>query len=176
MGKKKRQGRRAYLNDFQKTAEGTYQYVGQRVSWPGPGQGTAKAMVARLWRWMALGLAASVGAGCISGTGMDGRPFVTLPYMVALVLGACALWSLGRLTGAEQPMRAYVYQATVERLPRLTLAWAVCAGAALVGELVNLFLPDFSGRVEMGGAFLLLEGIALASALLFRQMVSRSKG
>lgn len=174
--KKKKPGRRAYLNDFHPTARGDYVYTGKIIQWPAQGHGTRKQVLLRLWCWAALGTLASVLGGCLDGVGMDGRPYVLLPYVVGLILAGCTLWSLIRLTGGGEELRAYVYQATAERLPGLTLAWAIASGVTLAGEGVNLVLPGFQGNIVMAGFFAGLEAAALLSAVLLRRVLRRSLG
>lgn len=174
--KKKKPGRRAYLDDFHPTARGDYVYTGKMIPWPAPGRGTRKQVLLRLWCWALLGTLAAVLGGCLDGVGMGGRPYVLLPYMAGLILAGCSLWSLIRLTGGGEELRAYVYQATVERLPRLTLAWAILSGVTLAAEVVNGALPGFQGQVPMAAVFAVLEGIALLSAAKFRRILGCTRG
>lgn len=173
--KKKKPGRRAYLNDFHPTAGGDYVYTGPMLPWPPAGQGTRNQVLLRLWALALVGALATVAGGCLPGVEMDGRPYVLLPYMAGLVLAGCSLWSLARLTGGGEELRAYVYQATVERLPGLTLAWAILSALTLVGELVNLALPGFPGQAPMAGLFAALEGVTILVALVFRRIICRTR-
>lgn len=175
--KGKKRGRRAYLNDFQQTAGGDYVYTGQMVQWPQAGGWSRREALVRLWLCMLPGLAAALVGGCLSGTGMDGRAFVLLPYMVGLVLAACTAWPVLRLTTAgEALLRAYVFHETVERLPGLSLAWAICSGVTLGAELVNLAVPGFSGTWPMALLLAALEGISMLSALALRRTLRRTSG
>lgn len=174
--KREKRGRRAYLKDFQPTAGGDYIYTGRMVRWPGAGGWSRREALIRLWLCALPGLAAALAGGCISGTGMDGRAFVLLPYIVGLVLAACTVWPVLRLTAAgEGPLREYVYQATVGRLPGLSLAWAICSGVTLGAELVNLAVPGFSGVRPMALLFAALEGLSLLAALALRRVAGRTR-
>lgn len=77
-GEKKRQGRRAHLNDF-------YRDVAETTSTPAPAMsavppdGERAALLRRLWLLTAVMAAAVVAGGCISAPGMSRCFYVLLP-------------------------------------------------------------------------------------------------
>lgn len=169
MAEKKRKGRRAYLEDFKPNAAGEYIYYGTHYAWCGG----RKRPLRRLWLLSAAGFCASLVNGCIPGTGMDGRPYVVLPYVAALIGSFSQLWAVGRLSGGGDPLREYVYDATVKKLPLRAILTAVCAGVAILGELAGMIFTPFSGKIPFAILFMALETVALAAAFLLRRTILR---
>ena len=100
---KKRRGRRAHLDDFQKTATGDYIYTGQLHPFK-PGAFTRRQALLRLWL-AAAGLAAVlVAAGCIPVAGMRNTFYVILPYAASLLAAASVVWLMCRLTAGGDPL------------------------------------------------------------------------
>lgn len=169
--RKPRRGRRDYLNDFHPTAGGEYVYTGALIPWPGKGMGRREALL-RVLLPAGTAFAAAVAGGCVSNAGLDGRPYVLLPYVAGLILSGSLCWAAGRLAMAGEQVREYVYRATVGRLPGLALATAVCAGVTLAGQAVNLLAAD-AGAHPLGAlGFALLEGVLLAASLVLRRQVN----
>ncbi len=167
---KKRRGRRAYLDDFQKTASGDYVYVGKSFAW----RSQRKPALIRLWRCSAVSSAAALAAGCIPNVGMErGCAWVLLPYVGALIAAFSALWAVGRLSNGGDPVREYVYKATVKQLPVRTILTEIFSGVAILGEVVSFFLPSFTGKIPWGCLFIGLEGLTFAAAEVARRTTVR---
>ena len=84
------------------------------------------------------------------------------------------LWGLARLAWAGSPLRAYIYQATMDQFPVRTTLAAITSGAAIVGEVVYVCLHG-AGELAAGMAvFLLCQGLVLAGALLWRRLTENS--
>lgn len=169
MAEKKRRGRRAYLDDFQKNAAGEYIYTGKTYAWGSD----RKRSLLRLWLFAGAALCAAVAGGCIPGTGMDGRAYVVLPYVLALIGAFSLCWGVGRLTDGGEPLRGYVYDATVKKLPVRAVLTAVLAGIAFLGELANVIFSQFFGRLFFAFLFMAFEVVILAAALLLRRTILR---
>lgn len=157
--KKKKKGRRAYLEHFQKEGK-DYVYKGESVDWPAGGM-TRKRALLELWLCIGLGAVCAAAGGCIPGTGVGNCAYVLLPYMVWLMLEVSMLWSLCRLSAAKSPLRDYVYRQTVARLGGLGVAGAAAAAVTAVAQCVNLSGGAFAGT-RMGGILFFL--LALAGA------------
>jgi hypothetical protein len=170
--KKKRKGRRAYLNDFYQDVSGEYQYTGRLRRYEGqlPWRDAARR-IGILSGAMALALVAVGMLPAPSMVGM-GSFYVILPYILELVGVFLSGWSAVRLIGSGEELRSYVYEATVEKLPgRLTMS-AIFAGASLAGNLVYLLLKGFGGKVILSLAVLALHGAVLAAALVLKGFLS----
>lgn len=171
--KKKKKGRRAYLDHFQKEGN-DYVYKGKSVDWPA-GSMTRKRALLILWLCIGLGAICAVAGGCISGTGMGNCAYVLLPYMVWLMLQVSMLWSLCRLSAAKSPLRDYVYKATVVRLGGLGIAGAVSAGVTAAAQCVNMFRAAFPGTKTGGALFLALALLGVAGGIGVKRMILRTQ-
>lgn len=171
--KKRTKGRRAYLDDFEADKDGNYVYKGKVIVWPAR-QETRKPLLLRSWLLAAVIAAAVLVSGCVSGTGMETRAYVLLPYVVEVILMAYMCASLGRLTAAGAKLRAYVYDQTIGRLPYLTLFLAALAAACLVMQIVNMLSAGFSGSYAMGILLAVLQTAASLCSLLLRRILNQS--
>lgn len=167
--KKKKKGRRAYLEHFQKEGK-DYVYKGKSVDWPAGGITRKRALLV-LWLCIGLGTVCAVADGCIPGTGIGNCAYVLLPYMVWLMLEVSMLWSLCRLSAAKSPIRDYVYKQTVVRLGGLGVAGAAFAGVTAAAQCVNLFRASFSGTNTGGALFLLLAIISAAGGIGVKKII-----
>lgn len=167
--KKKRPFRKAYLDDFHRNVAGEYIYTGPTRAWGSPRGRTLR----RLWPLALLALAAAVAGGCIPGCGMEQYPWSLVPYTVTLVLSFVQAWKLYKLTEGGDPVREYVWKSSAGWLPPLGLLTAASALVTAAAELVNLFLPGFSGNISMVIVFLLLKLTVAAASLLMRRTVLR---
>lgn len=170
MGEKKRRGRRDYLNDFRQNAAGEYLYTGEHYAFVEQGR-SRRRFLTELWLLCGGALAAAVAAGCIPAAGMDGCFYVLIPYVVGLMAAVSLCWGLGRLTAGGDPLRAYVYQETVEKLPGRAALTAAAAGVTLTGTAIHLILLGFEGKFWSSVLFLVLEATVLAFSLLAKRWV-----
>lgn len=172
MAEKKKKGRRAYLDSFKKKSDGTYVYEGESYVYEGD---DLRAETARIVRLGAVMLAAVIAAGCVDAPGTGGSVYVLLPYAAGLVACISVCWGIGRLAAGGDPLRAYIYQATVRQIPGRAVFAAVCVSAAIVGEIVFLCRNGADGKWIGGAAFFLLEAFALVLAVCVYKCVSRMR-
>jgi len=161
--KKKRRGRRAYLDDFRREFNGEYTYVGKLHAYE-PGQMDRKRALTVLWGLTVLLSAAAVSAGCVDAAGLTNCWYVILPWTGSVVSAASVVWLMCRLSAGGDPLRDYVYTATVERFAVrgwLTAGFAACA---ILGELVFLLLHGAGERRGATAAFLVLMAAAAVAA------------
>ena len=154
--------RRSYLNDFQKDLNGEYQYRGAHYHYAGAVE------YSRLRRslWLLCGGAAALllAAGCLPGATKGAAAYVTLPYMLALAVCGCLIWTLARWTRGGAALRAYVYEQTARRLPALALAAGILSALAVVGQGIAFLMGSAANWANIA-FFVCLAG---AAALLLR--------
>ena len=170
---KKRQGRRAHLNDFYRDVSGNYVYTGACYVCTAPQERTA--LLRRLWLLTAVLAAAVAVGGCIAAPGVGRCFYVLLPYAAEVGLTGSVVWAMTRWQAREYPMRAYVYKATVQALPGRCLAEAILAAAGFAGECAYLLVSGSGGRGLWAAVYLLLKAMSLAAALLMRHLVLSSR-
>lgn len=171
--KKKRRGRRAYLDDIRRGADGRYVYTGVCYAYDEKLNPRA-AVIPRLWALTVIILAASIVSGCLS------TPFTRDTWYVLAPLGfeiACAgsvTWTVSRISGNGSVMREYVRKQTFGALPRrcaFTLAFAaVGLIASVIGVLVSgTVMTTASGSEDMTVACILypvLKAAVIACCIL----------
>lgn len=149
----KRKGKE-YLDDFHKDLNGNYQYTGAYDRYCGA-MPRKKAM-ALLWLLCGGAFAALAVAGFVPAPGAMNRFYVLLPYMVALVVQISAVWALVRLTAGGDPLRRYVREQTVDKMPLRCGVSAAAAVVAAAGECVDLFSHGVQNALAPALGFLLL--------------------
>lgn len=167
--KKKKGGRRSYLNDFKTNVAGEYIYTGKNIGWNAP----RKQTLVKMWVFGGLGILASVIAGCIPGTGMEGTAWIVLPYIIGLVAAVSEIWAIYRLSTAGEQIREYVFQTTAKQLPARSFLTALFSGVAILGEAVNVFVLPFDGEIWAGLLLMFLETVVFVTAILLHRLVMK---
>lgn len=170
MAEKKYKGRKAYLNDFKKNAQGEYEYQGNLYQWKVSKEEQIKEQVI-LWIFCAGMLSALMTSVCLNAPGTLNCIYVLLPAAVSFVFGISVTWGMWKLTFAGNPMREYVYKATIEALMLRTIYVTVSAGAAALGEVIYLVLHGAGEKLSGAVVFLLSEGIGFLFAVMIRKKI-----
>ena len=154
--------RRSYLNEFQKDLNGEYQYRGAHYHYAG----ALEYSKLRRSLWLRCGVSAAllIAAGCLPGATKGTAAYVTLPYMLALAVCGCLIWTLARWTRGGAALRAYVYEQTARRLPALALAAGILSALAAVGQGIAFLMGSAANWANIA-FFVCLAGVA---ALLLR--------
>ena len=172
MSETKKKKRRAYLDSFRKNEEGTYDYTGSLYQYNGGSHGLRRSLI-KLWGLCAVLMGSLIAAGCISAPGMDNCFYVLLPYAAALMAGVSVLWALCRMTSGKNPLKEYVYEASVGKLPERAVMTAAFGAAAIIGEAVYICLHGMGGKTVGFGVFVLLDFAAAGAALVMRREILR---
>lgn len=165
----KLRGRRAKVEHIARNEKGEYIYTGGyylfeegRFSWRG-------ALAIRLGLASVM-MAANVACGFITAPGLQNTFYVNLPYAAALIAAALVVWAAGRIAWWGNPLREYIYQKTVEALPKRCIVAAVFDALMLLGVVVYLILHGL-GTVSATGTVLhfVLPLLSLGCALILRR-------
>lgn len=169
--KKTRRNRRAYLDDFYRDASGRYIYKGRMYAYV-----TQKPDRRHALRQLCLagfgGLCALLVNGVLPAPSMLNCPYVILPYALGLCAAASVCWALGRLASAGDPLREYVYQQTVQRLPMRCWLTVGCTALAAIGQIVYMALHGFGGHIAASLLFLAAEMGAAAAYWAVQKVLS----
>jgi len=171
-GEKKRGGRRAYLNDFSPRLDGGYDYNGTLHAFQEEGMSRKQAMT-RLWTLSAASALFILASGCVPAAGMQNCPYVLLPYVGSALSVVSVIWLMARLSGGGDPLRDYVYKATVEQYELRSMLVIVFAALSLAGDALYLILNGVQGLVWGTIAFWLCQGAAVCLICLWRRAFSR---
>lgn len=167
--KRVKRKRWSYVNDFRRTASGEYIYIGPTYCF----QGESHIRKQGILRWgiLAVGMAVcAVLGGFILAPGTANCAYVLIPYVLAFISACSVLWGFVRLAAGKDPLRSYVYEATVKQFPLRTILTAVGAAGALVGEVVYVALNGTQGLAVGMVIFLVSEAAVLIMALLWRPL------
>lgn len=170
--KKKRWNRRAYLDDFQKTATGEYAYTGILHYYQDEGMPRRKALTI-LWALTAVMALTVLTAGCVPAAGMQSTAYVVLPYAGALLSTASVVWLMCRLSAGGDPLRDYVYRATVRQFAPRSILTIVFAACALLGDVVYLILHGVDDRLAGTVVFLTCIALLLGAALAWKSVTKK---
>lgn len=170
---KKRRGRRAYLEDFQKTASGEYVYTGTLHHYPDGGRFSRAQALARLWAAAAAMAALALLGGFLPAAGMQNTFYVILPWAAGLVSVGSVVWLMCRLTAGGNPLRDYVHAATVGRFGVRGGAVTACAALTAAGELLCLALQGAGGSLAASLVFLASQGLLFAAGLWWLRFTRR---
>ena len=162
---KRRKSRRAYLDSFHQTPTGAYIYTGPTYSL----QGSRRTAMARLIAAAAAAVICELAGGCLPAPGGSGCFYIVLPYVAALLACVSAAWAAARLAAGGAHVRAYVYEATVKKLPLRTALAAGFAGLTAAGEGFYLLRCGPQGRMGSAAAYLLCQLAAAAAMLALRR-------
>lgn len=145
MAEKKRRSRRDYLNDFRPNVAGEYVYTGTLYTLCAT-EDEKKSLRRRLAAQAAGIVLAVVLAGSVNSAGMTDCAYVLLPYAGEAIAAFVTVWSLVRLLGGGDPLRAYIYEGAVKKLPDRAMILAVLTGVSAGGLLLYLILHGFGGK------------------------------
>lgn len=174
MAEKKRRKRRAYLDSFQKDGNGNYVYEGDMYIFESQGKELRQELM-QLWGLTLAMMIALITAGCITAPGTGNCFYVLMPYMINVVAGISLCWGLGRMTLGGSELRSYVYEATVEQLPVRSGFTIVCAGAALLGELIYIIQNGTEGNAVGCVLFFILEAFVCGLTVLIKRQSKKIK-
>ncbi len=166
----KKKNRRAYLESFQKNQEGNYEYRGELYAWQGTEQERRREL-AKLWGLCTVLMGSLAAAGSVEAPGSINCAYEILPYVVNLIAGISVCWGLCRLSAGGNPVRAYVWKASVGQIPGRAIFACICSGVSLAGELIFAVRNGLEGKTAGFAAFLLLEcGVFTASFQMSRRL------
>jgi hypothetical protein len=167
MAKKEKKGRRAHLDHFRMNDEGQFVYKGDLYTFSGDRSHYMK----KLWICCVLIMIAVVLEGCIQIPGMDDCFYVLIPYVITLMSAVSVCWAMGRLTAGGYPLKEYVYEATVPKLPERTVWVILFAGLGTVCGIIYVLTSGTDGKTAGFIIFLILNLIVIFLAYRMRQTV-----
>ncbi len=165
-----RNKRHSKLEYFQRNAAGEYIYTGKHMSYVST-EKSRKRLLLELWGLGTAGTICLLLSGFLPLRSFRGCFYVLLPYMIALVAAISCLWTIGELTGGGDPLRQYVHDATVLKLPGRAMVSAVAALACISGEIVSCALNGADGEIGALIAFFLLLAVGAGAMVLLRRRI-----
>lgn len=164
----KKRGRHAYLNDFERDLTGKYRYRGSHYRYAGS-LSRGRALVA-LWGLSLGTLVLLLAAGMLDGPGLGRCFYVLIPYAAAFVASITVVYAVGRITFNDDPLREYVLEQTVHRLPVRSAVTLAFAGLSAAGCLVYLALNGANWQRVL---FAVLCAGAVAAQMALRRLLKQ---
>lgn len=162
-----KKGRRSHLSDFQQTVGGEYIYRGSHRVFTGSQQ-QRKALLTRVTCLAIIMLTCSVVCGCIGVPGSINCFYVILPYAATLLSTVTMVWGLVKLIRGGDPLREYIYTASVQKFSLRGIVTMVLAALAIVCEVLYVTLNGTEGLTAGFVVFLLFHAVIFAGAFLWR--------
>ncbi|MBO6061315.1 MAG: hypothetical protein J6P98_04280 [Clostridia bacterium] len=170
-GKKKRAGRRAYLNDFKVGSDGQYSYRGlvHRCTAPLP----YNKVKLRIGIYAGVMAAAAAACGFVPADSMlgFGNWYVVPFFVLELICVFLTVWSSVRMLLNGSELRDYVFKAAPARLPLRALAAFIASIISGVSNAVYLMINGFGKNPAAMAALLALHGAVCVSAILLRTLI-----
>lgn len=159
----KRKRKKAYLDDFKKTASGEYSYEGALYYMEEAEEGRRKKLFL-LWG-LCIGIFLFLLlCGCIPAAGMDHSALVILPYTAEWIAAVLAGSAMYRITAGGNPLREYVYESSVKKLPSRLTAVEICTAVTIAGEIICLIRQGDSENMGYTVLFCFLQAAVIMMA------------
>lgn len=126
-------------------------------------------MLFTMWTMAVLLFILTVAGGCVPAVGVGNTFYVLFPFMGQTVAAVSVLWGMFRLTEGKNPMREYIYEESVLKIPgraAMTLFFTVLT---LIGEMIYFIRHGFEGKLPGSAAFVLLEAAAAFLCLYLKK-------
>lgn len=169
----KKNGRRDYLQYFTRTLDG-YEYTGPVCRCQNPPR-ERKFLLWQQGICCAVMAVAVVAAGCLPAPGTVNCFYVLLPYLWVLSAVILTCWTFGQMVGGGEPMRRYVYDRSLHKLPTRLGFTAVGAALVLTGETLYLLIGADDGELWAAALFMACQGGILAAAFTMRRLCMRMR-
>lgn len=134
---KKIKGRRAYLEDIHRTADGRFIYTGPCFAYDEE-VNTRGSVLLRLWLLLLPAVAACVVSCCFNVPFMHNTWYTVGPYGFEFALVGSVVWAVGRITANGSILREYVRRQTFGALPRRCWLAAGFAAIGMIGGIVYM--------------------------------------
>lgn len=135
MAGQKKQDKRKYLHDFEKTPDGSYVYTGK--AWRADPV-LRRRLLIKLWVSQAVMLLAALLPGFVTTAGLMNTFYVIIPYLFWLISDFVLAYTLGNITFGGNPLKDYIYKCSVTQYASRTMF--PLAGAALTALALIIFL------------------------------------
>ena len=146
---KKIRGRRAYLEDIHRTADGRFIYTGPCFAYDEE-VNTRGSVLLRLWLLLLPAVAACVASGCFTTPFMRDTWYTIGPFGLEFVFVGMIAWAVCRITGNGSVLREYVRRQTFGSLPLRCWIAVGTAGIGIIGSVVFMLVHGTGVTLESG--------------------------
>ncbi len=140
---KKRQSRRAYLNDFHLNERGEYVYEGKLIRFVETAI-TYRQYLMRIIMAAALMLIFTVAAECLPAVAMSRFGLTMIPWLGQIIAASLVVFSIWQIFRGKNPMREYVYKSSQEKLPMRVFLMAVFSFFTAATETIYILVKGYA--------------------------------
>lgn len=167
--KRKRWNRAAKVSQFTRGAGGEMVYVGRYYSFQGD-EGAYRRNMRLCIAFAAIMAVAVVACGMMPVPALYNTWYVIAPYMLTVVAVASLVWAVCRMAYWGNPLREYVYDATVKRLQRRMILAMILSMCTLCGQIAYMLTHSMQeGQYFCSFAFLALQVVVFVCAWLWNR-------
>ena len=172
--KHKRWNRAAKASQFTRGAGGEMVYIGRHYSYQGDERSYRQSMRLRMVLAAIMGVA-QVAGGLMPIPALYNTWYVIAPYMLTFFAVVSLVWAVCRLSYWGNPLREYVYDATIKQLPIRTILAMILSMCTLCGQIVYVVTHSLQGVEYLYSfAFLGLEIVVFVCAVLWKGRENRA--
>ncbi len=124
------------LSMYRMDPTGKYVYMGEYVTWQKTDGEYRKNLGKKIGVCVGL-FGLELILGLFDNLGMDGNPFLLIPYTATFLLSVFMIWNLLRTIKYGKKIKVYEYEETVLRFPKYLLAGTVLCGIAVLGYVAS---------------------------------------
>ena len=146
---KKKKGRRAYLDDIHRTADGKFIYTGPCFAYDEEANLRANVLL-KLWLLVLPAIAACVVSGCFTTPFMRDTWYTIGPFGFEFVSVGSAVWAICRITANGNILREYVRKQMFGALPMRCWLAVGFAGIGMIGATVFIIVHGTSVATQSG--------------------------
>ena len=155
------------VNAVKPGADGKYVFGGDHYLF----RGEYKSHKARVLILSFASAALWIFGGCIPAPGMMNCFWVIIPYFIALLISLGALlWASFRMIFYGERLRDYVYRATVQSIPKRSVAAVICAAASFAAGTVFIIIYGTGDRA----VFAVLELVSTAAVAVLAYFLGKT--
>lgn len=168
--KRKRWNRAAKASQFTRGAGGELVYTGRYYTFCSQEKEEYRRSMRTQYTLAAISALAVVAGGVIPVSSLLNTWYVILPYLFTLLGEVSVVWALCRMWHWGNPLREYVYDATVKQLPLRTMLTMILSMCTLCGQIWYLvFGGAQEGSFSCNLVFLALQVMVFVSMALMRR-------
>lgn len=143
--KRKRWNRAAKASQFTRGAGGELVYTGRYYTFCSQEKEEYRRSMRTQYTLAAISALAVVAGGVIPVSSLLNTWYVILPYLFTLLGEVSVVWALCRMWHWGNPLREYVYDATVKQLPLRTMLTMILSMCTLCGQIAYVVTHSLQG-------------------------------
>ena len=144
--KKKRQSRRAFLNEFHLNEKGEYVYEGKMIGFVEKSV-TYRQYLKQTCKTAILIFIFTAAAECLPAVTMSKFGVTMISWLGQIIVACLVLYAIWRIFWGKNPMREYVYKASQEKLPTRALLMSFFSFFTAASETVFILVKGCGGEV-----------------------------